>query len=177
MVRRPHAVVPGGGGPKIRGRHETTRSAPALPHPLWPFGVSLNSARPGVILIPLAPPARPVTPACVASRVVHHQPHHHTGQTDHSHSHSNLDNETTSTATPPRLMTAPSVPLGSTAGRLPFSHRRQALVLALLALALARSAPLGATGSVIDAVTLKRWREMRRTSRDERKRREAETPL
>lgn len=74
-------------------------------------------------------------------------------------------------------MTAPSVPLRPTAGHLPFSHRRQALVLALLALALARSAPLGATGSVINAVTLKRWREMRKASRDERKRREAETPL
>lgn len=61
--------------------------------------------------------------------------------------------------------------------RLPFKQRRrQALITLLIALAISRSAPFDRIPG-IDWLTLKAWRDARRRGRDERRRRDLETPL
>ncbi|OCF40747.1 ATP-binding cassette, subfamily D (ALD), peroxisomal long-chain fatty acid import protein [Kwoniella heveanensis CBS 569] len=57
------------------------------------------------------------------------------------------------------------------------ARRRQALAVALLAVLLARSAPLNTSGDIVDALTLKKWRDERALRRELRRRRETETPL
>lgn len=75
-------------------------------------------------------------------------------------------------------MIAPSVsPEGGLWAELKLNPRRRRAVLALLlAIALARSASLPQTG-LFDVITLRKLRDERRASREERRRREAETPL
>lgn len=75
-------------------------------------------------------------------------------------------------------MLAPSVTSdGGLWAELKLNPRRRRAVLALLlAIALARSATLPQTG-LLDVITLKKLRDDRRASREERRRREAETPL
>jgi len=72
-------------------------------------------------------------------------------------------------------MSAPAYP----AAHHPFTtpHRRQAAILLLIAVAIARSAPLRHVKDLIDVVLLKQWRAERRARREETKRRESETPL
>ena len=61
--------------------------------------------------------------------------------------------------------------------RLPFKQRRrQALITLLIAVAISRSAPLDRIPG-IDRLTLKAWRDARKRVRDERRRRDLETPL
>lgn len=61
--------------------------------------------------------------------------------------------------------------------RLPFKQRRrQALITLLIALAISRSASFDRIPG-IDRLTLKAWRDARRRGRDERRRRDLETPL
>jgi hypothetical protein len=55
-------------------------------------------------------------------------------------------------------------------------RRRQALLTLLIALAISRSAPFDRIPG-IDRLTLKAWRDARRRVRDERRRRDLETPL
>ncbi|WVF65959.1 hypothetical protein IAT40_000697 [Kwoniella sp. CBS 6097] len=57
------------------------------------------------------------------------------------------------------------------------ARRRQALAVALLVAVLARSAPLNGSGKILDALTLKRWRDERALRKELRRRRETETPL
>ncbi|KAK4685379.1 hypothetical protein P7C73_g4775, partial [Tremellales sp. Uapishka_1] len=56
-------------------------------------------------------------------------------------------------------------------------RRRHAIAIILLTLVLSRSSSLGSVKAVGDVLTLKQWREERRLRKDERRRRERETPL
>ena len=56
-------------------------------------------------------------------------------------------------------------------------RRRPALVALLIAVALARSAPLVHSKELAETVSFKSWRDEWRARREERKRRERETPL
>jgi hypothetical protein len=51
------------------------------------------------------------------------------------------------------------------------------LILSLISLALARTAPLRGAKGVGEIISLQTWREERKARREERKRRERETPL
>jgi hypothetical protein len=54
-------------------------------------------------------------------------------------------------------------------------RRRQALLLVVISMVIARSAPFHAKG--LDVISLKAWREARRAKKEERRRRDMETPL
>lgn len=55
--------------------------------------------------------------------------------------------------------------------------RHQAVLLFVFALVMASTAPLNYLRALEDAVSIKQWRQERRLLREERKRRERETPL
>lgn len=58
-----------------------------------------------------------------------------------------------------------------------FTRRRQALIVALIAVALSRSAAPDASKAVLDAISLRSWREAKAKEREERRRKLLETPL
>jgi hypothetical protein len=60
---------------------------------------------------------------------------------------------------------------------LPLNHRRNAFAILLVTVVLARSGHILDLDEVVDTFSLKAWREARRQRRDERKRRQMETPL
>ena len=72
-------------------------------------------------------------------------------------------------------MSAPAYPLPHHPFTTP--HRRQATLLVLFALLLTRSVPIMHTKALADLIPIKKWREERRSRKEERQRRESETPL
>jgi len=60
---------------------------------------------------------------------------------------------------------------------LPLNHRRNAFAILLVSIVLARSGHILDLDGVVDTLSLKAWREARTQRRDERRRRQMETPL
>jgi len=60
---------------------------------------------------------------------------------------------------------------------LPLNHRRNAFAILLVSVVLARSGHILDLDGVVDTLSLKAWREARKQRRDERRRRQMETPL
>jgi hypothetical protein len=60
---------------------------------------------------------------------------------------------------------------------LPPHHRRNTLAILLVSLVLARSGPVVNLDGVVDTISLKTWREARKHRKEERRRRQMETPL
>lgn len=60
---------------------------------------------------------------------------------------------------------------------VPQVERRRLIVLLVAALAVARGAQLPQFANLRDAIALKAWRDERKARREERRRRERETPL
>jgi hypothetical protein len=60
---------------------------------------------------------------------------------------------------------------------LPLNHRRNAFAILLVSVVLARSGHILDLDGVVDNLSLKAWRESRKQRRDERRRRQMETPL
>ena len=56
-------------------------------------------------------------------------------------------------------------------------QRRQAAILLLVALIIARSAPLSHANVIAEKVSLKQWRDERRIRKEEKRKRAMETPL
>jgi len=73
------------------------------------------------------------------------------------------------------VMSAPAHPFARHAFANP--HRRQAVIILVITLVMARSAPLCHLKGLSDAASFKQWRVERRMKREERKRLETETPL
>ena len=60
---------------------------------------------------------------------------------------------------------------------LPLNHRRNALAILLVSVVLARSGHILDLDGMVNTVSLKAWRDGRKQRRDERRRRQMETPL
>jgi hypothetical protein len=60
---------------------------------------------------------------------------------------------------------------------LPLNHRRNAYAILLVSVVLARSGRILDLDGVVDTLSLKVWREARKQRREERRRRQMETPL
>jgi hypothetical protein len=59
---------------------------------------------------------------------------------------------------------------------LPLNHRRNAFAILLVSVVLARSGHILDLDGMVDTLSLKAWREARKQRRDERRRRQMETP-
>jgi hypothetical protein len=66
---------------------------------------------------------------------------------------------------------------GSPLAALPSTHRRNAFAILLISVVLARSGQVLNFDGMYDALSMKAWRDARRTRREERRRRQMETPL
>jgi hypothetical protein len=60
---------------------------------------------------------------------------------------------------------------------LPLNHRRNAFAILLVSVVLARSGHILDLDGVVGTLSLKAWREARKQRKDERRRRQMETPL
>jgi len=60
---------------------------------------------------------------------------------------------------------------------LSLNHRRNAFAILLVSVVLARSGRILDLDGVVDTLSLKSWREARKQRREERRRRQMETPL